>query len=281
MSALSPACLDVMFIRQTGQFQQHGCTELQWRFARQRCVMEQEIFSAQDQYGQIRVLEDNGVRTLNFGGPDAQSSWHKSEPHVPQLEYVRAMLLVLLFNTPKQTLTLGLGAGTLNSSLHAGIAGLKQQVVELRPGVIEAAQRFFQLPQGKRLQLHQADAFEFMRSYQGKKLDVIFSDLYNADDAEGEQFSAEFLENCRRQLKVGGWLVLNCWDCHQSDEFMQLLHTHFCDVRSCLLSSGNWVVFAGTNPAPNNAKALKDQEWSLSKQLGFSLSPYLGRLVSH
>lgn len=243
--------------------------------------MPQEIFTAHDEFGPIRVLESDGVRTLNFGGPDAQSSWSRSEPHVPQLEYVRAMLLVLLFNTPRQTLTLGLGAGTLNSCLHAGVAGLKQQVVELRPGVIEAAQRYFQLPQGKRLQLHQADAFAFMREYKGKKLDVIFSDLYNADDAEGEQFSAEFIENCRHQLKTGGWLVLNCWDCHQSDEFMALLDHHFCEVRSCLLSSGNWVVFAGTSPAPGNAKALKEQEWTLSKQLGFSLQPYLGRLASH
>ncbi|MDP5292532.1 methyltransferase domain-containing protein [Oceanimonas sp. CHS3-5] len=243
--------------------------------------MQQEIFSAQDEYGPIRVLESDGVRTLNFGGPDAQSSWHKSEPHVPQLEYARAMLLVLLFNTPKHTLTLGLGAGTLNTCLHAGIAGLKQQAVELRPAVIEAAQRFFQLPQGKRMQLHQADAFAFMRDYQGKKLDVIFSDLYNADDVEHEQLSADFLDNCHRQLKTGGWLVLNCWDSHQSDEFMQRLQTRFCDVRSCLTSSGNWVVFAGTTPATNNAKALKDQEWTLSKRLGFSLQPYLSRLGSH
>ncbi|WMC09876.1 spermine synthase [Oceanimonas pelagia] len=241
----------------------------------------QEIFSAQDEYGPILVWESEGRRTLSFGGPDAQSSWHKSEPHVPQLEYVRAMLLVLLFNTPKHTLTLGLGAGTLNSCLHAGVAGLRQQVVELRPAVMEAAQRYFQLPQGKRMQLHRADAFAFMRDYQGKKLDVIFSDLYNADDAEGEQFSVGFLNNCRRQLKAGGWLVLNCWDCHQTDDFMRLLHTHFSDVRSCLTSSGNWVVFAGTVAATTNAKALKDQEWSLSKQLGFSLQPYLSRLASH
>lgn len=243
--------------------------------------MPQEIFSARDEFGPIRVLESEGVRTLNFGGPDAQSSWQKSEPHVPQLEYVRAMLLVLLFNTPKHTLTLGLGAGTLNTCLHTGIAGLKQQAVELRPAVIEAAQRFFQLPQGKRLQLHQADAFVFMRDYQGKKLDVIFSDLYNADDVEPKQLSAGFLDNCHRQLKTGGWLVLNCWNNHQNDEFMQRLQTRFCDVRSCLTGSGNWVVFAGTSRATDNAKALKDLEWALSKRLGFSLQPYLSRLTSH
>jgi spermidine synthase len=240
-----------------------------------------EIYRGYDEFGVIRVLDDGNKRYLSFGDVDEQSCWLKSEPNIPQHEYVRAMLLVLLFCEPKRCISLGLGAGSLNSCLHFNFPSLKQEIVELRAGVIDAAYKYFQLPRSKRLLLHQMDAQDFLQCVESKKADIIFSDIYGADGLDEQQLRPDFIHECYYRLKPGGWLVLNCWRDHQGEATIDTLRELFPDIRSCATQSGNWLIFAGTSIDIQSAKQLKTQARELSQKLGFSLTRSLNKLEVH
>lgn len=170
-----------------------------------------EIFRDYDQYGVVSVYEDGQRRFLNFGGEDEQSCALKDDPSDLQHEYTRAMLLVLLFIEPRRVLSLGLGAGAINSCLHHRFPKLQQRVVELRPLVIDTARRFFQLPMGKRLRVESMDAGEYLAAPVEERMDLILSDIYGPDGMDRQQIGFDFLERCAEHLKPQGWLVLNCW----------------------------------------------------------------------
>ncbi|MBV0933681.1 spermidine synthase [Marinobacterium weihaiense] len=241
----------------------------------------QEIYRGHDTFGSVRVLDDGDKRYLAFGDLDEQSCCLKHEPLIPEHEYVRAMLLVLLFAEPKQVISLGLGAGALNTCLHGRFAGCKQQVAELRAEVIEVAYRFFQLPRGKRLQIHATDALDFLRNISTRKADIIFSDIYGADGLSDQQLGEEYLELCARRLKPGGWLVMNLWRDHQGPDTLELLLQQFGTLYGCHTQSGNWVVLASEADHDISQNQLDKRARQLGQQLGFSLSPHLKRLRAY
>lgn len=240
-----------------------------------------EVHCSYDQYGSVRVWDDGDKRYLAFGELDEQSCTLKHEPLIPEHEYVRAMLLVLLFAEPRQVISLGLGAGALNTCLHGRFAACKQQVVELRQNVIDVAYRFFQLPRGKRLQVHTGDALGFLRNAETRKANIIFSDIYGADGLDDQQLGEEYIRLCAERLKSGGWLVLNLWREHQDANTMELLLPYFGTLYGCHTQSGNWVVLAAADAPEVSRNQLEKRARELNAQLGFSLMPFLKRLKSY
>lgn len=237
-----------------------------------------EIHREYDQYGAVRVFEDGQRRILSLGGEEEQSCALKGDVTQLQHEYTRAMLLVLLFVEPRRVLSLGLGAGCINSCLHHRFPRLQQQVVELRPAVIEAARRFFQLPSGKRLQVAQMDAGAWLAAPVTERVDLILSDLYGPQGMEGQQVDPVFLERCAERLKPGGWLVLNCWRDDEDPELINRLSIWFSDIRTTLTQDGNWILFAGRSSVELGSAQLKRNLKALEQQLGFSLQPAYKRL---
>ena len=136
-----------------------------------------EVFRAYDDYGPLLVFDDGNKRYLSFSELDEQSCQLKSNPIQLQHDYSQAMLLVLLFCQPGSMLLLGLGGGTLVTTLHHIVAGLSITAVELRPKVVDVAYRYFQLPRSKRISVVIDDAGEFISQSEAKKVDVLFSDI--------------------------------------------------------------------------------------------------------
>ncbi|MGL5359130.1 MAG: spermidine synthase [Shewanella sp.] len=236
------------------------------------------LHETQDALGPIRVLDYDDARILSFGENDEQSKILKAAPHIPQHTYVQAMLLVLLFCRPRSAIVLGLGGGALIHALRHFDGAIKLTAVELRPSVIELAKRYFQLPIGKKLNLINADALEFLAQGEHKKVDVIFADIYSAKGVESGQLSPTFLGQCTQLIKPNGYLVLNCWKEHsQNRQLLADLTLHFAHVHACLTGGGNWVIFASQSAQPLGNSALKQQAQSLSQKLNFALERSLTR----
>lgn len=248
-------------------------------------VPGKEVYRIYDAIGCIRITEDGNNRYLAFGHNDEQGCWLKSAPLIPQHEYNRVMLLVLLFETPKRCTTFGLGTGSLNHALHAALPELKQHIIELRQGVIDSAYRYFQFPDSQRIKVSNMNAMEFLGSSNDdieiRNADILFSDMYSADGLDEKQLSLDFLRLCHQQLNNKGWLVLNCWKEHQSLNTIEHLKALFEDVRSCSTASGNWLIFAGKSKDNQSTKQLKEKARSLNNALGFPLSRYLNKLKKH
>ncbi|MFN3882514.1 MAG: spermidine synthase [Nitrincola lacisaponensis] len=238
-----------------------------------------EIYRGYDALGVVQVMDDGHKRYLSFGAEDEQSCVLKDQPWIPQMDYIRAMLLVLLFVTPRRVLVLGLGGGSLNTCLHHGFPGMQQDIVELRSEVVTIAQRFFQLPRSKRIQVHTMEAQTYLDTEAGRPADIIFSDIYDDQGVSEQQHQPAYLHECHARLRPNGWLVLNCWKEHRGEAVLEVLREQFAQVYSCTTQDGNWVVFAGKSDNFPSQSQLKQTAKQLSQSLGFSLSGYLNRLV--
>ena len=105
--------------------------------------MAKSIFKTYDQYGTIDVLDDGAKRYLTFGNEHEQSLQIKAQPHIPQHEYGRAIMLSLLFSQPKSVCVMGLGGGTLTQAFIHALPDASIHTVELRQMVIKNCQAFF------------------------------------------------------------------------------------------------------------------------------------------
>jgi len=242
--------------------------------------MLKEIHRSTDEFGAIQVLDDGAKRYLAFGNEHEQSCQIKATPHIPQHEYSRAIMMVLLFCKPHSVCIMGLGGGTSAMAfLHALNEQEDYQVVaiELRPAVVKIAHHYFQLPKHPSLVIHESDALSFLKKNQ-QAYDVLVADLYHHHGIDEVQLQSEFIETCCQRVTEQGWLVLNYWLDHEiPHELLEILHENFAQIFVCNSGGGNWIIYAGKIQADNDhldAKRVKP----LAKKLGFSLNYYLKRL---
>lgn len=241
--------------------------------------LTQTLYHTDDEFGPITVTDDGQCRILSFAPGDEQSRCLKAAPHILQFEYTQAMLLVLLFCQPRRVLVLGLGGGSLVTALHHFIPGIRITAVELRQSVIEVAQRYFQMPRGKRVEVVCQDADSFLCGELSHQQDIVFADLYHGTGVDEVQLKADFIARSASKLKADGWLVLNCWNEHREDAILRdALKEHFADIRTILTSSRNWVILAGKTPSWRTNSEMKETAFQLSSSLGFPLTRHLARI---
>jgi spermidine synthase len=95
----------------------------------------------------IEIVEEDGVRVLQIGGDAIQSAMRLSAPDAIELDYVRAMMAFLLFRPePRDILMVGLGGGSMARFVHARMPTTSVTVVEINPGVVAVARKYFGLP---------------------------------------------------------------------------------------------------------------------------------------
>lgn len=239
----------------------------------------QKVYYHEDEWGPVTVEDDGECYVLAFAPNDEQSRCLKASPYILQYEYTQAMLLVLLFCQPRRVLVLGLGGGSLVTTLHYHVPGIRITAIELRQAVIDVAYRFFRMPRSKRIQIICQNADHYLVGADIRKQEVIFADLYHNTGVDDVQLRADFIARCAENLKEDGWLVLNCWNEHREDAlFREALRTHFKDIRTVLTGSHNWVILAGRSHDWHTSSALKEEAFRLFGVLGFPMARHLARM---
>ena len=161
------------------------------------------------------VSEHEGVRYLHLGTPWVQGAMRLRTPARIELEYVRRMMVWLLWFDPGElrglrAVQLGLGAGTL-TRYHHRVLGLRCTAVERHPGVIAACRQWFRLPpDDARLSVVQADAGDWVREpARQASAELLHVDLYDHDAAAPVLDDEDFYAACRALLADGGAMTLN------------------------------------------------------------------------
>ena len=96
----------------------------------------------------IEIVEEDGVRVLQIGGNAIQSAMRLDAPDRIELDYVRAMMAFLLFRpNPRDVLLVGLGGGSMARFIHQRMPKTRVSVVEIDPGVVTVARRYFHFPE--------------------------------------------------------------------------------------------------------------------------------------
>lgn len=127
------------------------------------------------------------------------------------------LMLPAFFYPPKKiqrVLVLGVGGGAVIRQLHRYIEPLEIVGVELNPVHLEIAQRFFEVDKSM-AQLHQADAIQWVKDYDGPKFDMIIEDLFGEEKGEPVRAVKADTSWCNvlsRHLTRDGVLVMNFID---------------------------------------------------------------------
>jgi spermidine synthase len=231
-----------------------------------------EIKRVYDEFGPIQVFDDGAKRVLMFGENDEQGCVLKQSPTLIQYDYVRAMLLALVFEQDiKHCLVLGLGSGALAHCLLQQLPLTKTHVVELRRQVIKLAYSHFQLPRDSRLKLTCEDGGAFISRSLPVSYDLIFSDIYHSHGMDKQQGEISYIQNCMRHLSANGWLVLNYWVDHQQDESITYIKENFAQVWVNNVHNNNWIIMASQSEQLLSTKEFKSKILTLATSLGFSL----------
>lgn len=238
------------------------------------------LATAQDEYGEITVIENTQYRILTFDRVCEQSKMQRSDPAMPVHNYIRAMLMAVAFQPPQKALVLGLGGGCLPRSLFARDKHSTIDAVELRPAVIDIARRYFSLPESDNIHYYAEDAEHYLSRAGSGDYDLIFSDLYADNSMSPLQGREPFLRSAARALASDGWLVLNYPQRPViNGPVMQALLNTFSTVLRCVVPSGNAIIYASNVPFQLSLKELQQRAGQAGKEFGSDFANLTARFA--
>lgn len=238
----------------------------------------QIVLSTSDNIGNILVVDYPQYRVLTFDSIYEQSGYSLERPHSVMHEYIRIMMLVLGFITPRHVTLLGLGGGSLLRSIHHHLDECEFHVVELRAKVFEVAKYYFDIPVDSRVKYSISDAKVQLRASPDASTDIIFSDLFDAYFMSPIQTQKKFVSECFRVLNNDGWLVINFHHLpHERSIVFVTLVEYFAKVIVCPGAMGNYILFASKSCDINVAGAIKKIK-KMEAELGTPFVPLFQRL---
>jgi spermidine synthase len=166
------------------------------------------LVETQTAYADLRVVEDDGVRTMYIGGvPQSAAYVDGREGYV--FDYAKYAHLPLLFqNDTERALFVGGGGFTIPQRYREEYPGVTVDVVEIDPAVVRVAKNQFGLIEGPRLNVHVDDGREYLQAT-NRTYDVIVLDAFRADRVPFHLTTREFMELVASRLDEDGVLVAN------------------------------------------------------------------------
>ncbi len=177
---------------------------------------ERVLGEGRSRYNHVRVTERGSVRTMYFVGDDGtqyiETRVDRAYPASLDLDVFRTMMAgFLLTPRPASALILGLGGGAIANYLHARVAGLDLDAVDIDPEVVRLAKDHFDVPrEHPRYRCHVADARQFLeRAPAEQRWDMIFLDAFRGVHVPYHLKTAEFHAAVLARLSPHGVVVAN------------------------------------------------------------------------
>ena len=158
----------------------------------------------------IEIVEEDGVRVLQIGGNAIQSAMRLDAPDRIELDYVRAMMAFLLFHPgPRDVLLVGLGGGSMARFIHQRMPDTRVTVVEIDPGVVTVARRYFRFPEeDARLEIVIGDGAGAVPQLPASCDVLVVDGFVNGRPAKG-LCTRSFYDSAFAALRPGGVMVAN------------------------------------------------------------------------
>lgn len=179
----------------------------------------------------LHILENDGIRTLNFSSCAVQGAMRISRPNDIELEYVQQMMMWLLFrDDAAHIVQLGLGAAALTKFCYQHLLPAKITAIELDPDVITACRDHFALPPNdQHLSVLAMDAMDYVSDFSRRRsIDILQVDLYDAQAISPVHSTAAFYAKCADCLTTAGMLTINLYcDWPEHLDHIQMLQKSF------------------------------------------------------
>jgi spermidine synthase len=231
------------------------------------------VYEVTSPYHNIRVVDDNGQRTLCFD--DAwESRMSLQDPLKGHFEYTEYFHMVWLWNGQiTNVLMVGLGGGTAQRAFEHYYRGVTVETVEIDPMVAKVARNYFSFKDSARQKVQIADGRVALRRstahYDAIILDAYLSGRYGSSIPQ-HLATREFFLLARDHLTSDGVLAYNVmgtlsdWHAGLVGAIYRTLKTVFPQVYLFpAQSSQNVVLVAARSPAKTTLETLRQRADSL------------------
>lgn len=250
------------------------------------------LYHHEDAMGVTEVFEDEATmaRTLLTSRLRQEGG---SGPEEIRVQRIQGSVPLLLHPAPRRVLAVGLGTGiSLSPALRDEVEEVT--VVEISPGVIEAAERFFAqanayVLEHPKVRVVEQDGRNFIKLTRNR-YDLIVQELFFPyQTGVGSLYTREHYRQCRAKLAPGGfmaqWITINQLS---TDDLRTLVHTFqsVFPATSLWLNGGYLLILGGLDPLHVDLQRFLER-YTLNDPLGgmprTDPDPYnlLGLFVSH
>jgi spermidine synthase len=165
-------------------------------------------------YNDIFVGKYENNLKLSFqwkGWYTRQSEINLADPDDLPLLYNRTFSLAAIYPPEiKRVLVLGLGGGSIPVYLHRFLPDAAIDVVEIDPGIIAVAKKYFGMRETSRLHLIESDGRVFLNRHR-EPYDIIMVDVFSGSYIPFHMMTKEFYQLVRSRLNPHGVAAMNIW----------------------------------------------------------------------
>ena len=168
------------------------------------------VYGTQTAYQELRVVDRGDTRTMYLDG-QPHSAMYLDDPNRHAFEYTRYFHASLLFTDTEEVdrvLFVGGGGFTGPRIFHEMYPNVTVDVVELDPEVVDAADRYFGIPDPPRVNVHTGGGRQYLQAT-NHTYDVIVLDAYRKDSVPFQLTTVEFMQLTSDRLDDDGVLLAN------------------------------------------------------------------------
>jgi spermidine synthase len=174
------------------------------------------IHTERSLYRNIYVSEDDEVRCIRFNSQKQTvlSCISLESPETILFDCNKMMLGALYLRpAPRKVLMVGLGGGTLVSTLAKILPTANIDVVELDPAVVRVAREYFGFRPSARVHVITEDGRVFVKRAiaRGAKYDVVILDAFDEKYIPAHMMTADFFADVRKIMAADGVLAANTY----------------------------------------------------------------------
>ena len=222
-------------------------------------------------YRDITVYEEGDIRCMRFtrwvrySGPQTCVSLINRDRLV--LNYSKMMLGALyLYPNPQKILIIGVGGGTLPTTLSSMFPTAEIHAIEIDPAVINVAKKYFDFKPGRNIAVYEEDGRVFVKRAikKGYKYDLVLLDAYDHEYIPEHLLTKEFLEEVKSIILPGGVLSANTWSASRLYDYESVTY-EFVFGKFYNLKTNNRVILIKKDGLPSmdvikkNSDALDDK----------------------
>jgi len=166
-----------------------------------------QVAHIETEYNDIFVGKRRNELTLSFqykGHDYTESTANLTDPDDLPSKYTQMMTLGVVYPPElKRVLMIGLGGGSISTYLGRFMPDVMIETVELDPGVVRAAKKFFGLIETERVRYHEGDGRVFLNRHKDT-YDLILVDAFQGGYIPFHLLTREFYALLKQRLAPGG-----------------------------------------------------------------------------
>jgi predicted membrane-bound spermidine synthase len=167
------------------------------------------------EYNDIFITKRNKELALSFqwkGHDYTESVTNLTDPDDLPVKYTQVMTLGVAYPPQvKRVLMLGLGGGSIPTYLGRFLPEATIETVEIDPGVLLAAKKFFGVVETERMRYHESDGRVFLNRHKDQ-YDLILVDAFQGGYVPFHLLTKEFYTLLKQRLAPGGAVAFNVHD---------------------------------------------------------------------